>query len=573
MIHALPALLLFALFLGVRAQDGNRWMPDVESETVKVRRGKMSGVDCQDFRFFNSYNGACTNPTRPNLGMAKQPLFSYFNKRFDASDFADRGLKSAREISNILCKQDEDNVFDTSQKRTEFVTFFGQFLDHSIVFTSVDKSSPKNIKVPDGDPLECVFSYLPFNRLMKSSKNGRPSGSWKRAHNCLPSRVDLFAVYGDEKLNPLLREKGTPYLKTSHGNLLPINDKTINLDINAPHVPADQRSNFFVAGDTRANENPNLISHQTLWMRNHNLHAKAIRDIFKDMGDDWCFEAARRVNQAQFQSIVYNEYLPAMIGKKLPNCKKQGSFFQCFNQKVDPSISDLFAMAGFRVGHSMVGGKVHRTDKNGRNLSPLNLEDAFFPTRDRIEADGIDMYLLGSIRNQAQKIDNKIVSALRNDLFKDVKEEDGPDLASLNIQRGRDGSLPSFCDISSKFNGRSVNSFSDISSNADTQNRLKAAYGTPGRVEAWPGLISEDHAPNSPMGRTLVALWEAEFRRLRDGDQLFYQNYQQYEPILRDNYRPLREIILGQGDHSMRKVILDNTDIPASFLPKSLWVY
>lgn len=487
----------------------------------------MRGVNCDNYRFYNSYDGSCTNPTRPNLGMAKQPLFSYFGPRFDSSQFKENGLPSARKVSNILCKQEEENVFDNRKKLTEFVTFFGQQLDHSIVQTSVDPSKAHPIDVPDEDDLRCDNIYtLPFNRLMKSSKNGKTSGPWQRAHNCLPSRVDLFAVYGNEKVNPLLREKGKPFLITHKGDLLPINDKEINVEMNAPKVPEHLRENYFVAGDTRANENPNLIAHQTLWMRNHNLHAKALQDAFKNKDANWIFEAARRVNQAQYQRVVYTEYLPVMIGQKLGNCGTQGGNVQCFNPRTDPSISDLFAVAGFRVGHTMVGGKVNRREKYGSQLSSRNLEDSFFPTRDLIERDGIEMYLLGSLHNQAQKIDNKIVNALRTQLFKSVKEEDGPDLASLNIQRGRDANLPSFCDITQKFGVKNVNSFSDISSDSETKRRLEEAYGSPDKVEAWPGMISEDHANNSPMGPTLVAIWKKEFERLRSGDQLFYEKLQ-----------------------------------------------
>lgn len=556
----------------VLAQKGNRYMENVRSKIARVKYGKMNGVDCTNFRFYNSYDGSCTNPTKPNLGMAKQPLFSYFNKNFDSAAFNDNGQPSARYVSNVLCNQDEENVYDNREKRTEFLTFFGQFVDHSIVFTSVDRSNPVPINVPSDDDLTCMKIYeLPFNRLMKSSRNGRASGPWKRAHNCLPSRVDLFAVYGDQKVNPLLRENGKPYMKTHNGDLLPINDKDINVAINAPRVPEYLRDRYFVAGDTRVNENPNLISHQTLWMRNHNHHAEKIKDIFKDKDPNWVFEAARRVNQAQFQSIVFNEYLPMMIGGKLNNCKMQGVGRQCFNPKTDPSISDLFAMAGFRVGHTMVGGKINRMEKDRSPLPSKNLESSFFPQRDLIEDDGIDMYLLGSLWNQAQKIDNKIVSALRSNLFKFVKEEDGPDLASLNIQRGRDTNLPLYHEIAQKFSGKIIKDFSDISSDIDTQMKLKTAYGTPDKVEAWPGLISEDHASNSPMGPTLCAIWRSEFSRLREGDQLFYENYNQYEPLLRDNYPPLKEIILNQGNHGMRQVILENTDIPASSLPMSLW--
>ena len=57
--------------------------------------------------------------------------------------------------------------------------------------------------------------------------------------------------------------------------------------------------------------------------------------------------------------------------------------------------------------------------------------------------DGIDPLIRGMIREPAQQIDTLMVDELRNVLFP-AGRHNGLDLASMNIQRGRDHGLPDF---------------------------------------------------------------------------------------------------------------------------------
>lgn len=487
---------------------------------------------------------------------------------------------SARRISNIVCQETQSNKHDNKIKLTEFVTFFGQFLDHSIVLTSNDMEAKVNIPVPNNDR-RCDQSVIHFNRNIKANRGGIINGrGWVRAINVLSSAVDLFGVYGHGELTDNLRSRIDGKLRVSGGvkNLLPINDiNKINersSRMNSPKKDVKYRSNYFIAGDSRSNENPQLTAQHVIWLRNHNRWAERLKSDFPEHeGDDeWLFNSARRINQAQFQAVVYNEFLPLMTGKKLPNCPLQAGKIQCFNQRVRPGISDLFATAAFRVGHTMVGNKVHRIGKYKNELASLELQEAFFPERYLLEKEGIEPYIRGSISNRAQAIDNEIVDALRNHLFDHVKEEEGFDLAAINIQRGRDENLPTYVRIREHFTGQRISSFRQISSNAEVQKRLKTAYYDKVEdVEAWVGLISEDHAPNSPMGGTLRAIWLREFQRLRDGDYYYYQNENVYPPELRD-YGALWNIIHGNGE-SMRDIILENTDITAWEISGNIWKF
>ena len=69
-------------------------------------------------------------------------------------------------------------------------------------------------------------------------------------------------------------------------------------------------------GDLRVNEQPPLGAMHTLFLREHNRVARELKNLNPRWQDDRLFLESRRVVNAQFQHIVYNEFLPILIGKK-----------------------------------------------------------------------------------------------------------------------------------------------------------------------------------------------------------------------------------------------------------------
>lgn len=535
--------------------------------------------ECNKYLQYRSYDGLCTNPANPYSGRARTPFHSYFGAH-DARKMGGKGLLSAREISNIVLHQFDDSTVANNNKLREFTTFMGQFLDHSIVLTSNDmrkKSSRQNILVPRNDP-RCALGYLHFNRNVKANSKGKTRGpGWRRAINVLSSAVDLFGVYGSERLSKDLRENNCGRMRTSDDgkNLLPRNDEEINEEdskMNAPMFESrERRKQYFIAGDVRSNENPQLTVFHTLFVRHHNFLAGELARLFPERkcDDDWVFENARRANQVHFQAIIFSEYFEVMTGTKLDDCRTTADGFQCHDQSVDVAISDIFATAAFRVGHTMVGNHIHRLDQYGNSLGDLGLKDAFFSEASRLTSDGIEPYLRGILRHQAQKVDHHIVDALRNLLFENIDTEEGFDLVSLNIQRGRDNNLPSFAKLKQRFLGRSVTQFHHITSDRYLQGQLKQAYKSASKVEAYIGLLCEDHEPGKVMGPTMIAIWIEEFKRLRHGDYYYYQNKNVLPPALQ-NFPYIINVIEGRGE-TMRDLILRHTNLQDREVPSNVW--
>ena len=59
---------------------------------------------------------------------------------------------------------------------------------------------------------------------------------------------------------------------------------------------------------------PGLASMHTLWLREHNRLAREIKSVRPHLGDEEIFQTARRILIAEMQNIVYEEFLPLVLG-------------------------------------------------------------------------------------------------------------------------------------------------------------------------------------------------------------------------------------------------------------------
>lgn len=560
-------LLLFAPIAHGQPPAGNGI--DGEDQIAEDADSELNGdrmeVDCNEFTF-RTFDGVCTNdatPLRQLYGATRLAQFSYFGRR-SSERIRDnvRSLPSPRLISNIVSKQ----TMDVRERRglNELVTFFGQFIDHTIAATpqnngipeagEIVPEEPEFIDIPADDPMlaNITGGRLRFFRSRRATVEERSTEV--RPINTLTSLMDLDSVYGASKERAdLLRDgEGGARLKVGPNNLLPQN--TLRLS-NEPRL--DRK--FFVAGDLRSNEHPMLTSIHTIFLREHNDIVAELETKFPDFDDELLFQTARQINIAQFQKIVFDEWYPAITGRRLPRWTR-------FQANVDPGISVLFSTAAFRIGHTLVNNVVSRQGPRNRNMRPLTLENTFFSNVNLILNTGIDSFLRGAANTRAQEVDLMVVDALRNFLFTNVNGLDGLDLIALNLQRSRDHGVPFYNDVRARFRrGNRARTFADITRNSNMQSALQTAYGSVDNVEAWIGLMAEDHPANSSMGPTMLAIWVAEFRRVRDGDSFYYEIMSQYDPAVLEAVPRLSALFNGQD--TMRALLLRHTGITESELP------
>ena len=70
------------------------------------------------------------------------------------------------------------------------------------------------------------------------------------------------------------------------------------------------------AGDRRANEQVAMSALHTLWHRYHNSVENRLHRLNPHWGGEKLFQETRRIIGAIWQHIVYNEYVPTVVGPR-----------------------------------------------------------------------------------------------------------------------------------------------------------------------------------------------------------------------------------------------------------------
>ncbi len=220
---------------------------------------------------------------------------------------------------------------------------------------------------------------------------------------------------------------------------------------------------------------------------------------------------------AEVEAITYNEFLPALLGTHAPGISGD------YDQNLNASILNEFSTALFRVGHTMLSPNLLRIKNDGlpADGGPMALQHAFFLPQSLAGTNELDYFLKGLASDQQQDADMHMVDDVRNFLFGNAIPG-GFDLASLNIQRGRDHGLPGYNAVRQAFGLAPKASFADISSDPLIQAGLQSLYGNMNDIDAWVGALSEDHWEDSQVGELITVGLAKQFTLTRDGDRLWF---------------------------------------------------
>ena len=474
---------------------------------------------------FRNIDGSENNERDSELGAANTQLARWCPTEYadGASAMAGAGRPSPRQVSNVVVAQIES--VPNRNGASDFLWQWGQFLDHDIDLTdAADPREPEPIAVPTGDrffdPTSTGTEVIPFNRSLYDKATGDVDP--RQQMNEITHWVDASNVYGseDERAATLRTNDGTGKLLVSEGNLLPFNEEGL---ANA----GGDSSDLFLAGDVRANEQVALTAVHTLFVREHNRLADKIAERDPRLSGDQIYERARQIVGAQMQVITYEEFLPTLLGA--------GALtpYNGYNPNVDASVSNLFSGAVFRLGHSMLSGTLLRLDANGNEIAAghLPLRNAFFAPSSIIDEGGIEPLLRGLALQTCQQIDVQVVDDVRNFLF-GPPGAGGFDLASLNMQRGRDHGLPDYNTVRVAMGLQPKSSFAEVTSDSIVQERLASVYGSVDEIDVWLGGLAEDPVNGGLVGELVFTVVKLQFERLRDGDRFWYERLP--DDLLRD---------------------------------------
>ena len=332
--------------------------------------------------------------------------------------------------------------------------------------------------------------------------------------NGITAFIDASNVYGsDEETADKLRTHTGGQLVTYGDNLL-------------PKLPNDDGDLEFTAGDVRCLENSGLSALHTVFVREHNALASGLAALEPHLDDEKWYQGARRIVIAEMQNIIYGQWLPEVLG---PNNMGDLALDHAsvYNPSIDPSITNEFATAAFRFGHSMAEDFVHFHHLMTNAMDGhYRLMDNFFNTT--VYENKMAAVLNGMANQQAQSNDRAVVTDVRDNLFKNVGLP-GSDLVARNIQRGRDHGLAGYNDYR-ELQGlpRACswdNAPNEIPSGLWT--KLSKLYDEPSDIDLFTAGLAETPMPGAHVGPTFGWIIKQQFRVcIQNMNLLIPLNYQ-----------------------------------------------
>ncbi|KAL4703844.1 hypothetical protein ACJJTC_016811 [Scirpophaga incertulas] len=497
---------------------------------------------------YRSFGGLCNNPLNSQwgsihtgFGRLLPPDYSDGVWEMRASKYG-LPLPSSRAVSNAL-------LLDKSRlSSTHNLMFmqFGQFISHDVsngaTFTvgngsaiscctekgedflppemQHDACAPIAVGSEDGFYRQFALQCLNFVRVQLAPALDCSLG-YANQMNGVSHFLDLSHLYGsaEQKIIQLRAPGGLLKTFNDYGREFPpITEKKECL------VTKDE-SACFESGDGNANQMISLALFHTLWTREHNRIAKALARLNSDWEDNRIYMEARRIVQAEYQHIVYDEWLPLLLGPSLIQAYGLYSapgYGSSYDRHTDPSVTVEFSTSAMRFGHSIVDGKLKVPDlRTGDTYETIFIPEVMFqPARLRVKP-FLDRLITGLTYQPMQSVDPFMTEGLTRYLFHGGHPF-GIDLAAINIQRGRDFGVRSYNDYRRLIGLNPMMEFNEFSTMA--AQRLASVYQTPEDIDLWVGGLLEEPLQGAVVGPTFAHILADQFSRLKRGDRYFYEN-------------------------------------------------
>lgn len=553
--------------------------------------------NCTDICYHNKYrtiDGTCNNFENPLWGTSLSAFTRHLSSRYEnglnspvggSKNITYNGFKlpSARLVSTSLIST---NVVEQDMEITHMVMQWGQFLDHDMDHALPAVSSESwdgidckktcelsppcfPIEVPANDSRIKNRRCIDFIRSSSACGSGVTSVFFGKVQpreqiNQLTSFIDASQVYGYSEQfsrdlrNVSLEGEDFGYLREgvhfpNQKSLLPFASPTDGIDCR--RSLEESSVNCFTAGDIRVNEQVGLLSMHTIWMREHNRIAKFFNEINPHWTGEQIYQETRKIVGAIMQHITV-QWLPNVIGSD--GVRLFGEY-KGYNSNINPSISNEFATAAFRFGHSLINPVLHRLDYKFEEIEQghLALRNAFFAPWRVVYEGGVDPILRGLFTMPAKikRPEQSLNSDLTEHLFTTAHAV-SLDLAAMNIQRGRDHAINSYMEYRKMCNLTTSTTFEGLKdiTDAHVRDKLRNLYGHPNNIDLFTGGILEDVIPGARVGPLFRCLIIDQFKRLRDGDRFWYENPSVFKPeqLTQIKQASLARILCDNGDNITR---------------------
>uniref|UniRef100_A0A803VN25 NAD(P)H oxidase (H2O2-forming) n=1 Tax=Ficedula albicollis TaxID=59894 RepID=A0A803VN25_FICAL len=404
-------------------------------------------------------------------------------------------VPNARQLSNAAARG--PSGLPSRRNTTVLAVFFGFHVLLDILETEKPGCPAEflNIRIPPGDPVFDPAStgdvVLPLQRLRWAPETGETLAPANASSLCL-------SIYGpSHSWSDALRSFLGGQLASGPGGGLPrqTDGRVPMWKALDPSTGQGGSQGIYDLGSAWGNENPFLQAESIAWFRYHNHLAKALAQKHPAWSDEDLFQHARKRVIATFQSIVLYEWLPTLLGTRVPE-------YQGYQQHLDPSLSPEFVVAAGQFLATMVPPAVRLCNSYWSRESP-GLQ----------EAEDVDKLLLGMSSQIAEREDNIVVEDLQDYWYGPIKYS-RTDLVASWVQRGRDFGLPTYNQVRQRFGLEPLQNWSNL-----VLQKVAALYANNvAGLELLPGGMLE---ADGSLFSTIIL---EQFVRLRDGDRFWFEN-------------------------------------------------
>ncbi|KAI4487501.1 hypothetical protein M0804_005650 [Polistes exclamans] len=563
--------------------------PDLSRELPLARKGQTTRFQRQCPRRgtpqcpaaslrYRTSDGSCNNLKNPWWGSAMSTMQRFLPPNYNDGIQSIRRsrdgnpLPSARVISDVL-HEDQDIQLASV---THMLMQWGQFIDHDL--TATGQSRGFNGSVPQCC-LNSGLGFQPFELLHPE---------------CLPIAVNpqdsFFGRFGIKCLE-FLRSGSAPREDCLFGAREQLTQVTSYLDASTVYssnsfqsdnlrlfkngllqygIIQSQRTSFFRqdsdlckqgslstncfrAGDGRLSEQPALTSLHIVFLRLHNRLAIKLGELNPHWRDEKIFQETRKIIGAIVQHITYREFLPIVLGNEVMKVFDlevlTKGYYDGYDPSVNPTIANSFSTAAYRFGHSLVQHSFLRFDRNHRRLfNNVSIHDEFRNPENLETAGSVDRLILGLMNQPSQRRDEFITKELTRHLFQTPGFPFGMDLASLNIQRGRDHGIPPYVDWREPCGLSPIKSFADLENimSPNTIFKLKTLYSSVEDIDLYPAGLAEKSVRGGLVGPTFACIIAQQFSNLRRGDRFWYENDKEESGFSSRQLQQIRRITFSQ---------------------------
>ncbi|XP_023650803.1 dual oxidase 1 [Paramormyrops kingsleyae] len=488
------------------------------------------------------YDGWYNNLAHHSRGAAGTALMRLLPARYSdgvSQPLQEPHVPNPRKISNLIMKG--SSGLPSSRNRTVLSVFFGYHAVYEILDSKRPGCPPEymHIAVPIGDPVFDPNStgkvLLPFQRAQWDHESSQSPNNPRTQLNHVTAWIDGSSIYGASSswCDALRSFKGGRLASGPQEDMPKKSAGQYFMWTSAdPSSGQYGRQDLYEFGNAWGNENVFTAAEGIIWFRYHNYLASKLQEEHPSWADEELFQYARKRVVATLQSIVFYQWLPALLGRE------RVPVYSGYQKFVDPGISPEFQAAAIRFQFTMVPPGVYmrnRTchyrniiDLDGSSSPGMRVCNSFWNRQNPNLRNGqdVDELMLGMASQIAEKEDHVVVEDLRDYMYGSLRFSRS-DLVATTIQRGRDNGLPSYNQVREAFNLPPINSWEEINpdlyrANPQLFKDLAGLYGNDiSNLELFPGGLLE--SMGSP-GLVFSAIILDQFQRIRDGDRFWFEN-------------------------------------------------